>query len=54
MCVCVRVCVARQLRSHRTCTGLPPAPSPAAAKYLKADAKPSDVPEFLREFQVPG
>ncbi|KAI3438515.1 hypothetical protein D9Q98_000943 [Chlorella vulgaris] len=23
----------------------------AAAKYLKADAKPSDVPEFLREFQ---
>lgn len=26
----------------------------AAAKYLKADAKPSDVPEFVREFQEVG
>jgi len=23
-----------------------------AAKYMKADAKPSDIPEFLREFKV--
>lgn len=40
-------------------TGAHPLPRPishptpqTAAKYLKADAKPSDIPEFLREFKV--
>jgi hypothetical protein len=32
----------------------PAAAPPPAAKYLKEGAKPSDVPEFLREFQVGG
>ena len=40
------------LRHRNTCVfaPLPPAPS-CAGKYLKAEAKPSDVPEFLRQFQ---
>lgn len=36
-----RICCATHLPGPQT-----------AAKYLKADAKPSDIPEFLREFKV--